>query len=270
MCFGDRPAAFFTEKMLFAGFPGDITNNLLNYLRVLTKESASPTMLTGLGDGTHQKKQQAHTAKGRIPIEKNIIVVDDTGTVYESTWLKRANGLVKKGRARWLDEKTICLACPPEQMEDNRMENSKQAEVMTKHGSETENASTGGITLESLLSRMDAVRQEMLSMKELTQTMEAIANQGGEDDAGHIAGATSQAFIARETTCQQQLRFLEKVYNDHFSVPSEEAKTARTRMILDKMNDVISSLDYSDENGSGSIEALKLIKELYANALLTT
>ena len=32
-------------------------------------------MLTGLGDGTHQKKQQAHTAKGMIPIEKNIIVV---------------------------------------------------------------------------------------------------------------------------------------------------------------------------------------------------
>ena len=38
-----------------------------------------------------------------IPIEKNIIVVDENGTVFESTWLKRANGLVKKGRARWLD-----------------------------------------------------------------------------------------------------------------------------------------------------------------------
>ena len=51
-------------------------------------------MFTGLGDGTHQKKQQAHTARGMIPIEKNIIVVDDNGTVFESTWLKRANGLV--------------------------------------------------------------------------------------------------------------------------------------------------------------------------------
>ena len=61
-----------------------------------------------------------------IPIEKNIIVVDENGTVFESTWLKRANGLVKKGRARWLDEKTICLACPPEQMEDNRMVDNRQ------------------------------------------------------------------------------------------------------------------------------------------------
>ena len=178
--------------------------------------------ISSLGDDTHQKKQQADTARGMIPIEKNIIVVDENGTVFESTWLKRANGLVKKGRARWLDEKTICLACPPEQMEDNRMENNKQTEVITERSTETENANPGGMTVESLLNRMDAVRQEMLSMKELARTMEAIANQGGEDDAGHIAEATSQAFIARETTCQQQLRFLERVYNDHFSVPSEE------------------------------------------------
>ena len=208
-----------------------------------------------------------------IPIEKNIIVVDENGTVFESTWLKRANGLVKKGRARWLDERTICLACPPEKTEDNTMEDSKQAETVTERIAETVNtkqpdARPGGLTIESLLDRMDAIRQEMLSMKELASNMVAIANQGGEDDAGHIAEATSQAFIARETTCQQQLRFLERIYSDHFSAPSEEAKTARIRMILDSMNDIIPSLDYSDENGSGSVEALKVIKELYANGLV--
>ncbi len=200
-----------------------------------------------------------------IPIEKNIIVVDENGTLLESTWLKRANGLVKKGRARWLDEQTICLACPPEQREDNKMENSKQAETVTECIPEAK--SVGGLTIEGLLDRMDAVRKEMLFMNELLSTMERITNQGGEDDAGHIAEATSQAFIARETTCQQQLRFLEKIYNDHFSVPSEEAKTARTRMILDSMNDVIPSLDYSVENGSGSVEALKMLKEMYSNLL---
>ena len=125
----------------------------------------------------------------------------------------------------------------------------------------------GNLTIEGLLDRMDAIRREMLFMNELLSTMENITNQGGEDDAGHIAEATSQAFIARETTCQQQLRFLEKIYNDHFSAPSEEAKTARTRMILDNMNDVIPALDYSDENGNGSIEALKALKELYSDLL---
>ncbi len=148
------------------------------------------------------------------------------------------------------------------------MKNRKKTKVIPERSTETENASPGGMTVESLLNRMDAVRQEMLSMKELTRAMETIANQVGEDDAGHLAEATSKAFIARETTCQQQLRFLERVYDDRFSVSPEEAKTTRTRMILDSMNDVIPSLDYSDENGNGSIEALKLIKELYANIFM--
>jgi len=238
----------------------------------LTQQSLFSYNIFSLGDGTHQKKQQADTARGMIPIEKNIIVVDENGTVFESTWLKRANGLVKKGRARWLDEKTICLACPPEPMEDNEMENMKQTVTVAERIADTESTKQpksrlGDLTIEGLLDRMDTIRKEMLFMNELLSTMENITNQGGEDDAGHIAEATSQAFIARETTCQQQLRFLEKIYNDHFSAPSEEAKTARTRMILDNMNDVIPALDYSDENGNGSIEALKVLKELYSDLL---
>ncbi len=197
-----------------------------------------------------------------IPIEKNIAVVDENGTAYEPTWLKRANGLVKKGRARWLDEQTICLACPPEQTEDNEMDNEQ-----TATGSEQNISRTEGLTLEGLLIRMDAIRKDMLNMNELLATMEQIANQAGEDDGGHIAAATSDAFVARETTCQQQLRFLERIYSDYFSAPSEEAKTARTRMILDNMNDVIPSLDYSDENGGGSVEALKEITALYKDLL---
>ena len=201
-----------------------------------------------------------------IPIEKNIIVVDENGTVFESTWLKRANGLVKKGRARWLDEKTICLACPPEQMEDNKMENMKQTDAVAEPAA-VNTGKPDGLTIEGLLDRMDAIRKDMVAMNELLATMEKITNQGGEDDAGRIAVATSQAFSARETTYQQQLRFLEKIYNDHFSVPSEEAKTARMRMILDKMNDVVPALDYSEENGNGSVEALKVLRELYGELL---
>ena len=40
-------------------------------------------MFISLGDGTHPKKQQAHTARGMIPIEKNVIVVDENGTAFE-------------------------------------------------------------------------------------------------------------------------------------------------------------------------------------------
>ena len=67
------------------------------------------------------------------PIEKNVIVVDEQGNEYEATYPKRAKGLVKNGRARFLDESTICLACPPDTvMEDIIMKNTKEtgAEVI--------------------------------------------------------------------------------------------------------------------------------------------
>lgn len=43
------------------------------------------------------------------PIEKNIHVIDESGNEYEATFNKRAIGLVKKGRARFVDNTTICL-----------------------------------------------------------------------------------------------------------------------------------------------------------------
>ena len=46
-------------------------------------------------------------------MEKNIIVVDEQGNDYDPTYPKRAKGLVKNGRARFISEKKICLACPP-------------------------------------------------------------------------------------------------------------------------------------------------------------
>ena len=56
------------------------------------------------------------------PIEKNIIVVDENGKQYESTYLKRAKGLVKNGRAHFAEENKICLMRPPENyLEDKDM-----------------------------------------------------------------------------------------------------------------------------------------------------
>lgn len=52
---------------------------------------------------------------------KNISVIDMQGNVYEATYPKRAKGLVKNGRARFVDENTICLASPPDHMEEQNM-----------------------------------------------------------------------------------------------------------------------------------------------------
>ncbi len=66
--------------------------------------------------GTHYKKRCAYCHRGVTPITKNITVTDQAGQHLEPTYLKRANGLVKHGRARWVDVNTICLTCPPDMM----------------------------------------------------------------------------------------------------------------------------------------------------------
>ena len=53
--------------------------------------------------------------RGMTPMTKNIIVVDSQGKKYGTTYLKRAKGLVKQGRARFLTQNMLCLACPPNQ-----------------------------------------------------------------------------------------------------------------------------------------------------------
>ena len=56
-------------------------------------------------------------------MEKNVRVVDEQGNEYEATYPKRAKGLVKNGRARFIDEHTICLACPPDEYTEENMPN---------------------------------------------------------------------------------------------------------------------------------------------------
>ena len=65
-----------------------------------------------------------------IPIAKNISVVDEQGNEYEATYPKRARGLVKSGRARFLSENKICLACPPDKiLEDNEMTDNNEIKI---------------------------------------------------------------------------------------------------------------------------------------------
>ncbi len=200
--------------------------------------------------GRHPSQKTAgDTARGRIPIEKNVIVVDASGKTYESTWLKRANGLVKKGRARWLDERTICLACPPELTEDTTMEENKVQESLEN-----------GWSLEKLLERMDVIRKDM---QDLTQTIHIVEGLPESPDSMVKAETIGSMFKERETTLQQQLRFLERIYSDHFSVRSEADKTPRMEMLLSKMNDVIACLG----SGDGKTDALNAVMMFYNDLL---
>ena len=57
--------------------------------------------------------------------KKTVIVIDEQGNKLESTYPKRAKGLIKNGRARVVDENTICLVGLPKHiiLEENKMNN---------------------------------------------------------------------------------------------------------------------------------------------------
>ncbi len=169
-------------------------------------------------------------ARGMTPIEKNIIVVDDKGNILGRTWPKRAEGLIKKGRARRLDSTTVCLACPPENPEERIMDKDTLQSPEPK-------PRDGSLTPEDLLRRMDVIRGEMQSLPDAIRTVDALPE---DSEAGARAEAIGKMFCEREVTCRQQLSFLERVYTDHCSGASEDKKAERIRMILEQMNSALS------------------------------
>ena len=144
--------------------------------------------------------------KGATPIEKNIIVVDEQGNEYEATYPKRAKGLVKNGRARFINENTICLACPPmEYLEDNKMENKN----------------TQSVDISYILEQIKAIQEQTEYLNTALDNLAKMSdgNSGDMGSPGNIQGqAKAQAYAdivkCRETTNQQLLRFYEKMYDD--------------------------------------------------------
>ena len=137
---------------------------------------------------------------------KNIEVVDEAGNVYEPTWPKRAKGLVKNGRARFVEENRICLACPPDtKTEDEYMSNSIFGEM----------------TVADILTRINNVINQT---GYITSAFESLVKMGDGDSGdcgapGNIMGkakaeAVAEVVRVRETTNQQILRLYEKMYDD--------------------------------------------------------
>lgn len=150
------------------------------------------------------------------PIEKNVCVVDEQGNEYEATYPKRAKGLVKNGRARFLDESTICLACPPDTvMEDIIMKNTKEtgAEVIV-------NDTTDEVT--AVQQQAQAAAEEAVSYEEAFEAAYEEAFEAAYEEA--FEAAYQKASEARPAngvpekkaayTIEYALEQLEKVRED--------------------------------------------------------
>ena len=135
---------------------------------------------------------------------KNVIVVDEQGNQYEATYPRRAEGLVKNGRARFVDDThtKICLACPP----NENLEDKKMSENIITTAVETENTE---ITAKYFLDQIEKIR------KDTQHLYDAISRLNGADsETTEHAKALANIVKCRETTNQQMIDFYTKSYKE--------------------------------------------------------
>lgn len=153
------------------------------------------------GVATHHKKasakrQKQPAPKGMTPIIKNIIVLDELGRELEPTYPKRAKGLVKNGRARYVNESTICLfAC------SSNNKSVKETNDMSGH---TDLA-------EKILSAVKDVIAASDYLNGAFTTMQTVINNG-ESDSEDLLDKAAEVVRYREVTNQKALALLERVY----------------------------------------------------------
>ena len=145
-----------------------------------------------------------------VPIIKNIRVIDEQGNEYEATYPKRAKGLIKSGRARFINDDVICLACPPDNinLEDIIMNNdNKNIFNETMNGDYIfKSEAPENYTWEYALQQINKIANDTEYIKEAIQS---IANTD-EDQALAI----STVIKSREETNQKMIGFYQNMYND--------------------------------------------------------
>ena len=144
-----------------------------------------------------------------IPIEKNIIVTDEQGNEYEATYPKRAKGLVKHGRAHFIEKNKICLLRPPNlKSEDNDMSGNKNPEIFS---------------IDYILKQIEKIHGQLSDLKNTVNNIGCVEDSdrtGEENTTVHdeIAikkiAALTEVFHHREESLQKLLELYSKMYDD--------------------------------------------------------
>ena len=149
-------------------------------------------------------------ARGATPIEKNVIVVDEQGNEYEATYPKRAKGLVKNGRARFVGENKICLACPPDKIleENNMSDNISKNQIFNQ--------------IAELQKSLESIDKFLFKIQCVTDSQSFVEQEDGEpitldylpDVAMEKIKAIREIVLEREKTINKMLDFYLKLYQD--------------------------------------------------------
>ncbi len=185
------------------------------------------------------------------PIEKNIIVVDEQGNEYEATYPKRAKGLVKNGRARFIEENKICLACPPNtELEDKNMSENKTAKQEKQNVAVpelTEQVIPKTLTMEYVLGKIEEITANqgylMAAITELGKLKSGGPGDVGTQEQGKAFG---EIIKAREATNQRLIALYEKMYDD--LKPKQSAESERLLMlqtVIESLSEGITPMESS-------------------------
>ena len=184
-------------------------------------------------------------SKGATPIEKNVIVVDEQGNEYETTYPKRAKGLVKNGRARFVDENKICLACPPDKiLEEEKMEENK-------------------LTAKEIFVQLTILQKQLTenSQTSLHRLGDALSSLEGEDCEARFEQIPEicDVFKTRELTLLKMLEMYEKMYDD---VQSEEIQ--KVNLVKSAFDNNMAMINDSDMETQDKYAALGYVTDKIA------
>ena len=187
-------------------------------------------------------------------MEKNVAVIDEQGNQHGATYPKRAKGLVKNGRARFVDENTICLACPPNQI----LEDTEMSENINITENTNENTNQNAV-----LTEKEVFDQIVLLQKQLTEQSptslhrlgEAIYDARGEGEDGQVSDEQvaniCAVFAQREETLRDIMKLYERMYNNlqqekreqKMAEPESEIMAQKRKEFLDFVRDVTEGAD---------------------------
>ncbi len=200
---------------------------------------------------------------------KNITVVDEQGNEYEATYPKRAKGLVKCGRARFVDENTICLACPPDKFkaedikmsENKNIENVQITEVAEVHESKLFN-------MEYVLEQIAKVQEQLCDLRTPIGNIGSVADYSAESEESgdcypnsDIAlpkiEAIKEVFCMREENLMKLLAIYEKMLDTLIAIETG-ANTTRWSCVQSILEDLQRD-DISAEARQSSLGALAVL-----------
>lgn len=189
-------------------------------------------------------------------------MVDENGKEYEATYLKRAKGLVKHGRARFIDENKICLLCPPEiELEDKNMsDNTSTKQTVDISNAEASVNVDKPLTAREVFEKIAELQKELAenssySLHRLEDSISSICTDENPEKSEQIIEVCN-VFHMRETTLNTMLGLYGKMYNDLTTVDVEKQKIDMIKSIFSEQIENINKSDLCMEDKFDAIDGV--------------